>query len=187
MLWLPRNIIRPRVLELAEHIAFYYERRCPGAIEEGIVAITVLKGAIFFATDLIHELYNHNFRIELEFIGVKSYEGPATVSNNSPRQYLKPSRRLTDRHILLIDDIVDTGQTLKHIQIDLANVHRPKTLRTCVLLDKTSQRNSTCAVDFYGFRIPNVFVVGYGLDYKEQYRCLKHIQEIDPDEIDIRD
>lgn len=182
--YLPRSSIRERVSELADTIANYYMHKHPETAGEGIVAVIILKGAIFFAGDLTRILYCFGLRAELEFVGVRSYNGPVTISNNSPRQYLKPSQSLNNRHVLLIDDILDTGQTLFHIRTELINLHKPKTINTCVLLNKICLKKKSISPDFYGFEIPDIFVVGYGLDYNERYRHMQHIQEFDPVKVD---
>lgn len=176
--YLPSKNIHDRVVELADVIANYYKYNHPETDEEGIVAVTILKGAIFFACDLTRILYCCGLQTELEFVGMRSYAG--TVSNNSPRQYLKLSRNLKNRHILLIDDILDTGQTLFRVREELINLYKPKTINICVLLKKLRLKKRDISPDFYGFKIPDIFVVGYGLDYNERYRHMQHIQEFDP-------
>ena len=155
--------IKTRITSLADEI----NKELGG---EEIVAICSLKGAVVFATDLIREL---SMPLNLEFIEISSY-GNETSSKGSLNLIKNINADLQDKIVLLIEDIVDTGQTLEYIT-NLINQHKPKRLLTCVLLDNPARRIKPITADFTGFKIPNKFVLGYGLDYEQKYRNLPYI------------
>ena len=179
-LYIPRVDIDKRIYDMSEDILKFYARNHPPALKEGLVIVAVLKGAAYFAVDLSRALYSRGILTEMEYVGIKSYKGPSTVSNNSPTMYLKPTRLLTGKHILVVDDIADTCQTLYFLRTELVNLHNPASIHSCVLLEKETEKACITTIAFRGFRIADVFVVGYGLDHDEDYRYLQHIQEIDP-------
>jgi hypoxanthine phosphoribosyltransferase len=136
---------------------------------EPIVVIGVLKGSIIFLADLVRAIPGD---VELEFLGVSSYAGTETTGAVRITHDLRCD--VTDRNVLLVEDIVDTGLTLDWIRRTLS-ARSPRALRVATLLDKPSRRRVAVEVDFCGFRIPDAFVVGYGLDYDERYRNLPYV------------
>ena len=135
-----------------------------------ITIICVLKGAIVFCSDLIRSLSDSD--IELDFIQCQSYEG--TESNNNPMINIKPCIPLKGKHVLIVEDIVDTGQSLSLIQEYIAK-QKPKTLKAVVLINKPHRRQIGVTINYTGFTAPDKFVVGYGMDWNEKFRNLKRI------------
>ncbi|WP_404421056.1 hypoxanthine phosphoribosyltransferase [Nibricoccus sp. IMCC34717] len=134
---------------------------------EEITVIAVINGAILFAADLLRQIRNP---VRLDCIRISTYRGQ-TKARGRPSLIDSITLDLTDRHVLLIDDILDTGKTLAMV-VDLIRKQNPASVRTCVLLDKKGRREVEFAADFVGFEIPDRFVVGYGLDFAERYRNL---------------
>ena len=162
-----RERIARRVRELAAEIA----RDLGGvADDEEIVLVAVLTGSIIFLADLIRQLPQ---KLRIEVVAVNSYPGRSTTSQG-PKLAGPLVEDIEGRHVLIVDDILDSGGTLRLIRGELAR-RRPRSLRSCVLLRK--QRPSALATpcDYVGFDIPDVFVVGYGLDYNNHYRNLPEI------------
>lgn len=131
--------------------------------------IGVLKGSVFFMTDLLRAMAG---TVTMDFIAVSSYAG--TKTTGEVRLLKDVDRGLQDRHVIIVEDIVDTGLTLNYLQ-DLLRARGPRTLRTACLLSKPSRRKVNVPVDYIGFEIEDRFVVGYGLDYDERYRHLPYI------------
>ncbi|MBL9201131.1 MAG: hypoxanthine phosphoribosyltransferase [Opitutaceae bacterium] len=138
--------------------------------------IALINGAVMFTADLMREIDNP---VRLDCIRVSSY-GTKTKSIGTPQIIHSLTLDIAKRHVLLIDDILDTGKTLKLV-CDLVRELKPASLRTCVLLDKKARREVAMEADFVGFDIPNKFVVGYGLDFAERYRNLRGIGVLRPD------
>jgi hypoxanthine phosphoribosyltransferase len=160
--------ISERVSELGREITKDYEGK-------KLTLVCILKGCIPFVADLIREI---PIPFIIDVIHASSYvntESTGTVSILS-----KPKLELQDRHVLLIDDILDTGRTLTKIHEALQK-HKPASMKACVLLDKPSRRVEPVYADYAGFEIPNAFVVGYGLDYNEYYRNLSYIGTLESD------
>jgi hypoxanthine phosphoribosyltransferase len=132
--------------------------------------VCVLKGAFMFLSDLIRAL---DERVTLDFIAVSSY-GTSTSSSGEVRLVKDVDTSLEGRHVVIVEDIVDTGLTLHYLQ-DILRRRHPASLRTACLLSKPSRRKVDVKVDFIGFTIDDQFVVGYGLDYAEKYRNLPYI------------
>jgi hypoxanthine phosphoribosyltransferase len=132
--------------------------------------VCVLKGAFMFLSDLVRALGD---RVTMDFIAVSSY-GASTKSSGEVRLVKDVDTSLAGRHVVIIEDIVDTGLTLHYLQ-DILRRRGPASLRTACLLSKPSRRMVDVKVDFIGFTIDDHFVVGYGLDYAEQYRNLPYI------------
>jgi len=134
-----------------------------------LVVVAILNGTVMFLADLIRHL---SIPLRLDFIGVSSYR----LSTKSGELVFTKELRLDvrGRDVLLIDDILDTGKTLCEVAARLRQL-QPRCLKTCVLLDKTVPRAEKIKPDYAGFSIPNLFVVGYGLDYAERYRNLPFI------------
>lgn len=131
--------------------------------------IGVLKGSVFFLADLVRAMRGG---VTIDFIAVSSYAG--TTTTGEVRMLKDVDHGLQDRHVIIVEDIVDTGLTLHYLQ-DLLRARGPRTLRTACLLSKPSRRKVDVSVDYVGFEIPDHFVVGYGLDHDEQYRNLPFI------------
>ncbi len=163
---IPRERIAARVRELAQAIARTYA----GSEEDGITLVTILSGSLIFLADLIREL---PIRMKLGLVTVSSYRG-ATTQAGEARLRDALNVDVTGRHVLLIDDILDTGGTLRLVRDELAR-HAPKSVRTCVLLRKPSKAPVDVQAEFVGFDIEDQFVVGYGLDYNDHYRNLPDI------------
>ena len=160
--------IRERVREMAAEI----ERDYPPA--EEIHLVGVLKGGFVFMADLIRAM---SARVTLDFIAVSSY-AQSTRSSGEVRLLKDLDSRLEGRHVIIVEDIVDTGLTLTYLQ-DILRARAPRSLRSACLLSKPSRRQVDVVVDYIGFTIEDRFVVGYGLDYGEKYRNLDCIAVID--------
>jgi hypoxanthine phosphoribosyltransferase len=161
---LHEDAIQARVRELAAEI----ERDHPPGDE--IHLVCVLKGGFMFMADLVRAM---SARVTLDFIAVSSY-AKSTKSSGEVRMLKDLDSGLQGRHIVIVEDIVDTGLTLIYLQ-DILRARAPKTLRTACLLSKPSRRQVDVNVEYVGFTIEDRFVVGYGLDYAEKYRNLSFI------------
>lgn len=155
--------IAERVAELGRELTQSYEGK-------ELTFVALLNGALFFTADLIRET---DLASRLECLRVSSY-GDGTTSNGAPRLTGAEGMDLKGRHVLLVDDILDTGHTLSKVA-RLLSSHEPASLRTCVLLEKHGRKQVQFQPDFVGFHIPDEFVVGYGLDYAQRYRNLRCI------------
>lgn len=140
--------------------------------------MNVLKGGVVFLADLIRAI---TIPIEIDFMEVSSYNG-GTKSTGVVRILEDLSLSITDRHVLIIEDIVDTGLTLSYIMDNLETRH-PKTIRICALLDRRGRREVELDLDYVGFVVPDKFVIGYGLDLGQKYRNLPHIAVLEEEEI----
>jgi hypoxanthine phosphoribosyltransferase len=156
--------IQARIKSLAAEI----ERDYPEGEEIHLVA--VLKGGFMFMSDLVRAM---SARVTMDFMAVSSY-GKGTKSSGQVRVLKDLDSSLEGRHIIIVEDIVDTGLTLAYLQ-DILKARAPKTVRTACLLSKPSRRQVDVKVDYIGFTIDDHFVVGYGLDYAEKYRNLPYI------------
>ena len=161
---LEADAIQARVRALAGEI----ERDYPG--DEEIHLVCVLKGGFMFMADLVRAM---SHRVSLDFIAVSSY-AKSTKSSGEVRMLKDLDSGLQGRHIIIVEDIVDTGLTLTYLQ-EILRARSPKTLRTACLLSKPSRRQVDVVVEYIGFTIEDHFVVGYGLDYAEKYRNLPYI------------
>lgn len=141
-----------------------------------VTVIAIVNGAVFFAADLLRQL---KMPVRLDCLRVSSYRN-STRPVTTPRILDALQIDLEGRHVLLIDDILDTGRTLS-VVVDELRKRKPGSLRTCVLLDKKVRREVAVEADFVGFTIPDRFVVGYGLDFAERYRNLACIGVLKPD------
>jgi hypoxanthine phosphoribosyltransferase len=156
--------IQQRVAELAAEI-----RRDAGADTE-LHFVAVLKGAFMFLGDLMRAMHGP---VTCDFIALSSY-GPGSTSSGEVRLMKDLDTGLEGRHVLIVEDIVDTGLTLSYLQ-EILRAREPKSLKTACLLSKPSRRKVEVQVEYIGFTIEDRFVVGYGLDYNEEFRNLKHI------------
>lgn len=130
-----------------------------------ILVVGILKGAFIFMADLIREI---QIPLEIDFMDVSSY-GISTTSSGEVRIIKDLENSIQDKHVLIVEDIVDTGLTLKYIT-EVLKTRNPSSVKICCLLDKPSRRKTDIKADYVGYSIPDRFVVGYGLDYAEQYR-----------------
>src|SRR6186997_2376851 len=137
---------------------------------EEIHLVCVLKGGFMFMADLVRAM---SHRVSLDFIAVSSY-AKSTKSSGEVRMLKDLDSGLQGRHIIIVEDIVDTGLTLTYLQ-EILRARSPKTLRTACLLSKPSRRQVDVTVEYIGFTIEDKFVIGYGLDYAERYRHLPYI------------
>ncbi len=161
--------IRRRVEDMAERISADYAGSNP-------LFIVLLKGAFIFAADLIRNL---SIPHEIDFITLFSYQkGTRRAADVGVINHIRS--RIEGRDIILVDEIVDTGHTLSRLIRTLKD-HNARSHRICALLDKPDAREVGIEVDYVGFTIPDVFVVGYGLDYLERFRNLPFIAELPPD------
>lgn len=156
--------IQERIRQLAEEITDDYKG-------EKLTLICILKGSIYFFTDLSRRI---NLDTELEFIRVSSYEGENSTGEITLKLGL--DNPVTNKNVIVIEDIIDTGKTLSYLMDYLSN-QKPKSLKLCTLLNKLERRDkeTNVKVDYVGFTIPNHFVIGYGLDLDEQYRNIPQI------------
>jgi hypoxanthine phosphoribosyltransferase len=155
--------LQRRIAELGAQVSADYAERNP-------LLICVLKGGYVFLADLTRAL---TIRHGIDFMAVSSY-GNATESSGAVRILKDLDRDITGRHILLVEDIIDTGSTIAYLLENL-RVRQPESIRICTLLSKPSRRIVPLEIDYVGFEIPNEFVIGYGLDYAENYRNLRFI------------
>lgn len=143
-----------------------------------LLLVGVLKGAVVFLSDLLRSI---DIPVSIDFMAVSSY-GAATKSSGIVRILKDLDDSIEGRHVLVVEDIVDSGLTLHYMLENLAS-RRPASIKVCALLDKPERRQVEVHVDYLGFRIPDRFVVGYGLDYAEKYRNLPYIGILRPDRI----
>jgi hypoxanthine phosphoribosyltransferase len=141
-----------------------------------LVLVGVLKGAFILLADLSRKL---TIPHRVEFIALSSY-GQTSVSTGAVRLIMDMRGDIEGKHVLIVEDIVDTGHTL-HYLMSLLKTRRPASLRTCALVRKSERAEVEVGIDYLGFEIPDVWVVGYGLDYAEQYRTLPYIGTLRPD------
>ena len=163
--------IDKRVRELAAQISTDY------ADAGDIVLIGVLKGSFIFLADLARRL---TIPRTIEFIAVSSYES-GSISSGAVRLVMDVRGNIENRHVLIIEDIVDTGHTLKYL-IGMLESHRPASIKTCALLHKPGSAEVEVPIDYIGFGIGDEWVVGYGLDYAERDRTLPYIGVVSPDD-----
>jgi hypoxanthine phosphoribosyltransferase len=161
--------IRERIKTLAREIKAAYG-------DGELTIISLINGAVMFTADLMREIDNP---VRLDCIRVSSY-GAKTKSIGTPQVIYSLTLDIKDRDVLVIDDILDTGKTLKLVK-ELVQELKPASCRTCVLLDKKARREVALEADFVGFEIPDKFVVGYGLDFAERYRNLPGIGVLKPE------
>ena len=157
------DTIKARVKELGRQISRDYQG-------ENVLAIGVLKGSVIFMADLVREMTDVN--VEIAFLAVSSYQG--TDSTGSVRLLYDLDRPLHGVNVLIVEDILDTGNTLTYLTKTL-KVRNPASLKIVALLDKPERRVAPIELDYKGFEIEDKFVVGYGLDYDGYYRNLKNI------------
>lgn len=160
--------LKNRVQEIAQQITADYQGK-------EIMLISVLRGSFVFMADLCRAI---DLPCTLDFMAVSSY-GKGTKSSGQVQITKDLSEDISDRHIIVVEDILDSGNTLSYLLKILENRH-PASIRLCTLLDKPDRRVKPVEVHYSGFTIPDAFVVGYGLDYAEKYRNLPYIGILKP-------
>ena len=162
--------IRNRIKELGEILTAEYEGKNP-------VVVGVLKGVAVFYADMIRQI---KVPCQMDFMWISSYEGTNSTGNMIVRKDI--SSDIKGRHVLILEDIYDTGNSLSFVYNHLLS-KEPASLKICTLLDKPSRRKEgiTLQADYVGFEVPNAFVVGYGLDFDEYYRNLPYIGIMKPE------
>ena len=167
-----REEIQRKIQELGSRISTDYA-------ETDVLVVGVLKGALFFVSDLLRSL---RISVRMDFIHCTS----SASKSASPVTILADMKEdIRDKHILLVEDIMDSGVTVDYLKRMLLE-RGPASLKVCVLLDKPDRRKVQIEAEYAGFRIPNKYVVGYGLDYKERYRNLPYIAVMPHDEREER-
>ncbi len=167
--------IMRKVNTLAKEINEYYSKRL---IRE-IYLIFILNSSFIFASDLMRKLSKAGMILQTDVVSVKSYVGkkPKPIKANVEDIY---RAKLDNKNILIVDDILDTGRTLTYVRELIFEHYKPKSMEICCLLNKVkAERNLHFEVRFIGFNVPDVFVVGYGIDYEGRYRELSYITTID--------
>ncbi|MDW8179474.1 hypoxanthine phosphoribosyltransferase [Thermoflexus sp.] len=161
---IPADVLQRRIAELGEQISRDYAGK-------DLVLVCVLKGGVMFLTDLMRHIHVPH---EIDFMAITSYGAGARQSTGIVRILMDLQTNIEGRHVLIVEDIVDSGRTLDHI-LRLLWTRNPATLRVCALLDKKARREIYVPLDYVGFEIPNVFVFGYGLDLDERFRNLPFV------------
>ncbi len=154
---------------LAEQINAHY------ANSERLLMVGLLKGSVVFMADLCRRIKGH---VEIDFMSVSSY-GNAMSSTREVKILKDVQSDIQGRDVLIVEDLIDSGNTLNKIR-EMLLLRDPKSLALCTLLDKPERREIDVPVDFIGFTIPDEFIVGYGIDYAEQYRNLPYIAKVIP-------
>jgi hypoxanthine phosphoribosyltransferase len=157
------DTLQARIAELGDEISADYAGR-------DLLLLGVLKGAVFFMSDLMRKL---TVPCEIDFMAISSY-GAATDSSGVVRILKDLDINIEGRHVLVVEDIIDSGLTLSYLMRNL-EARRPASLEICALLTKPSRREIEVDVRYVGFEIPNHFVIGYGLDFAERYRNLRYV------------
>lgn len=164
---IPEDEIEKRICEMGKEISEFYQG-------EPVHLVSVLKGGVFFTCELAKRL---SIPVSIDFMCVSSY-GDGTKSSGVVRVVKDLDEAIEGKHVLVVEDIVDSGRTLSYLLENLKS-RKPKSLRLCTLLDKPERRVTDVQVDYTGFEIPDEFVVGYGLDYMQHYRNLPYIGIVD--------
>ena len=164
--YLTEEQLQKKVKEIADALTAKFKN-------EKVMAVCVLKGSFMFYSDLIR---NINADLTCEFFGVASYHG-GTSSSGEVKVTLDLASPVEDRHVILVEDIVDSGLTMNYLKNSIL-ARKPKSLTTVALLEKPEALKVPCTIDHVGFKITNEFVVGYGLDYQGYYRNLPYIAQV---------
>jgi hypoxanthine phosphoribosyltransferase len=164
--------INHRVVELGQQVTAHYLQQQA----EEIVVIGILRGSVLFLSDLIRHL---KMPVTIDFMAISSYT-KGTESSGMVRILKDINESIEGKHVLIVEDIVDTGLTLNNLQ-NMLWARKPKSLAVCTLLNKPSRREVEVEVDFCGFEIPNEFVIGYGLDFNGHYRHLPYVGVLKPE------
>ncbi len=161
---IPPDVLQRRIAELGAEISRDYAG-------ENLLLICILKGGVMFLTDLVRYI---TIPVEFDFMAVSSYDIGVRKSSGQVRIEMDLNISLTGRHVILVEDIVDTGHTIAAV-LELLETRRPKSLKVCSLLDKSERREVVVPIHYRGFVIPNKYVFGYGLDLDEYWRNLPFI------------
>jgi hypoxanthine phosphoribosyltransferase len=160
---LSEDEIAKRVQELGAQISRDYA-------DKELVLVGVLKGSFIFMADLARAISGD---LRVEFLGVQSY-GDETTSSGVVQITFDLTKPIDGKHVLIVEDIVDTGLTMDYLLEQMRTRH-PASVKLCALLHKPSRMKKPCVIDYLGFTIPDLFVIGYGLDYAQKYRNLPYI------------
>ena len=150
------------VADLGKRISEYYK-------DKELLMVGILKGSLIFMSDLMRAV---DINCKIDFMSISSYSG--TESTGQVRIILDLNRPIKDYDLLIVEDILDSGVTLSYIK-QLLTPRCPRSIKICTLLDKPERRKADIKADYYGFTVPDEFVIGYGLDYDEDYRNLPYI------------
>lgn len=159
--------ITKRIKEMGETLTDKFRKK-------QVVAICILKGSFIFYSDLIRQI---ECEMTCEFMGLSSY-GHSTKSSGQVKLTMDIGANIEGKHVLLVEDIVDTGLTMNYIQ-KMLEIRNPASVTSVTFLHKPDAKKVDCKLDLVGFKIPNDFVVGYGLDYQNMYRHLPYIAQVD--------
>lgn len=161
--------VRSRIQELGTQITEFYQQK---HIDK-LIVVGLLRGSFMFMADLVREL---RLPVEIEFMTTSSY-GSGMTTNHDVKITQDLNGDIKGEHVLIVEDIIDTGYTLEKVRAIL-NLREPESLAICTLLDKPSRREVQVPVEWVGFDIPDEFVIGYGIDYAQQYRNLGFIGKV---------
>ena len=163
------NDVHARIAVLgAEITKFYQEKQV-----ESLVIVGLLRGSFMFMADLVRHIH---LPVEVEFMTTSSY-GSGMITNHDVKISKDLDGDIRGKHVLIVEDIIDTGYTLEKVR-DILNLREPLSLTICTLLDKPYRREVEVPVDWVGFEIPDEFVVGYGIDYAQHHRNLGYIGKV---------
>jgi hypoxanthine phosphoribosyltransferase len=168
---IPQSALSERVAELGRELAQEYRGKCP-------ICVNILKGGFIFLADLVRAM---DIDCEMDFMVVSSYADKVD-SSGVVRILSDLGLNIEGRHVLIVEDIVDTGLTLEYLR-ELLLARNPASLRIVSLLDKYERRRVEVPIDWVGFRIPDEFVVGYGLDFAQRFRNLPYITVLDASDL----
>lgn len=166
----PEDRLQARVAELGADISRDYAG-------QDLLLICILRGGVMFLTDLMRRI---TIPHSIDFMALSSYSPGLRKSSGEVRISLDLNQHIENRHVLVVEDIVDTGHTIAAV-LDLLNTRRPASLKICTLLDKSERREVPVPIHYVGFDIPNKFVFGYGLDLDELHRNLPFVGVVKPD------
>lgn len=160
---IPEDVLQSKVKELGAKITEDYK-------DSDLLLVCVLKGAVIFVSDLMR---NIDLPLDIDFMAISSY-GTNTQSSGVVRILKDLNTAIEGRHVLIVEDIIDSGLTLSYL-VDNLKSRRPASVEICTILDKPDRRKTNLEIKYTGFQVPDEFVVGYGLDYAEKYRNLPYI------------
>lgn len=161
--------VHTRIQALGREISDYYQQQKVNKL----IVVGLLRGSFMFMADLVREI---RLPVEIEFMTASSY-GSNMTTNHDVKISKDLDGDIRDEHVLIVEDIIDTGYTLQKVR-EILNLREPASLRICTLLDKPSRREVAVPVQWVGFTIPDEFVVGYGIDYAQQHRNLGYIGKV---------
>jgi hypoxanthine phosphoribosyltransferase len=162
------EVLQERIKQLGAEISKDFEG-------EELLLVCILRGGVLFLADLMRQITVPN---TIDFMAVTSYGVGARHTTGQARISLDLITNITDRNVLLVEDIVDSGYTIRAV-LDLLSARKPKSLKVCVLLNKEERREIPVPIDYCGFTIPDKFIFGYGLDLDEYYRNLPYVAALD--------